>query len=388
LHQWGYGQEVSPTDQATQASDLPGQETFVPSASVSTPAGNLELQREATVSGPDVTLKQICRWSDSDAATFTPIADLTVLHLPNQVSFRTITVDDIRQTLHDSGVNIVSINFTGVASCAITRSDAQTTAQQQTVGQWIDSQQPTPAAPPASATAAPQTPVAVADPTFHTLRELLTTDLSQRLNIDSQVLQLTFSPADDKVLSLAEPLFKFDVGSRARALGNISWQVTIFANSSSKKIFINAVARQWEDQVIVARPVAAHQIFAAEDFATHRVLVDSLPERQLLRMDQCIGEQAAEDLAPGTIMTAPLVNAVPLIRAGQLVTVTLTHGTVQLRSVARAMEQGTRGQTIRVRNENSRDVLYVVVTGPQAAEMDQSADSSTEGDNASVSQAN
>ena len=40
-----------------------------------------------------------------------------------------------------------------------------------------------------------------------------------------------------------------------------------------------------------------------------------------------------------------------LVKSGQLVSVTLTQGAIQAKSVARAMEQGTIGQTIRVRNE-------------------------------------
>ncbi|HEX4053672.1 MAG TPA: flagellar basal body P-ring formation chaperone FlgA [Tepidisphaeraceae bacterium] len=384
LHQWGYGQEVAPpapSDQPAPApSDFTGDEKFVPSDSIGSPAGILELRQEASISGADVTLKQVCRWSDSDAAVFTPIADLTLVHLTGQVSFRTITIDDIRQTLHDSGVNIAMINFSGATSCNVTRSDAQVNPQQ-SLQQWIDSQQP--AAPKAANRPAPVPTAAAPDPTFHTLRELLASDLAQRLNIDPEQLQLTFSPENDKVLSLAEPIFKFDVRpSRARALGNVSWDVTVFAGPSSKKMTIPAVARAWENQLIVARPLAAHQILAATDFALHRALVDSIPDHQPLRMDQCVGEQAAEDLRPGVVMTAMLVDPVPLVRSGQLVTVTLTHGTVQLRSVARAMEQGTRGQTIRVRNENSRDVLYVVVTGPQEARFDEPATSDL------VSQAN
>lgn len=376
LRQWGYGQEVapaSPSDQtaSASASDFSGDEKFVPGDSVGSPAGTLELRQEASISGPDVTLKQVCRWSDADAAVFTPIADLTLLHLPDQVSFRTITVDDIRQTLHESGVNIAMIDFSGTTSCNVTRSDAQVDSHE-SLQQWIDSQRPgsaKPANPPI-----PAANVAVPDPSFHTLRDRLVSDLAQRLNLDPELLQLTFSPEEDKVLSLAEPVFKFDVSpSRARALGNVSWDVTVFAGTSSKKMTIAAVARAWENQVVVARPLAAHQVLAETDFALHRVLVDSIPDHQLLGLDQCVGEQAVEDLRPGAVMTALLVDPVPLVRAGQLVTVTLTRGTVQLRSVARAMEQGARGQTIRVRNENSRDVLYVVVTGPQEARLGEPA---------------
>jgi flagella basal body P-ring formation protein FlgA len=377
LHQWGYGQEVgsvaaSDAAAVTAMPDLPGGEKFVPDEANSTPAGTLELRQEASIYGADITLKQVCRWSDADAAVFTPIADLTLVHLPAGVSFRSITVDDVRQTLHGAGVNIAMINFSGVTSCAVTRSDAQTGDSQAAIQQWIDAQQPgsaKPANPPTQAQNA-----GAVDPSFHTLRDLLVSDLSQRMNILPESLQLTFSPEDEKVISLAEPCFRFDISpSRARALGNVSWEVKVLTDSSSKKMTINAVARAWEEQVIVARPLAIHKILSAADFTSRRVLVDSLSDHQLLTMDQCVGQQAATDLRPGVVMTAQLVDAVPLVKAGQLVTVNLTRGTVQLRSVARAMEQGALGQTIRVRNENTRDVLDVTVTGPQEARLGERA---------------
>ena len=85
---------------------------------------------------------------------------------------------------------------------------------QQTIQQWIDTQQPVAGAPrPCKLPATDAKP----DPNFHTLRDLLVADLSQRLGIPAETLQLTFSAQDDKLLSLAEPIFKFDVQpSRAR----------------------------------------------------------------------------------------------------------------------------------------------------------------------------
>jgi len=378
MHQWGFSQVISPDTSpeiatSNDLSDLPAaaEEKFVPNAEDSTPAGTLEVRQDATVSGPEVKLKQVCRWSDADAAVFTPIADTTLLQLSANDSFRAITVDEISQTLHEAGVNVAMINFAGAASCTIKRSDPQADPQQ-TVQQWIDTQQPVAGVP----TAAPSLATDVKpDPNFHTLRDLLVNDLSQRLNIPAETLQLTFSAQDDKLLSLAEPIFKFDVEpSRARALGNVSWQVTILTDSASKKVLLNAIARAWLDQVVVAQPLTMHKVLEAADFTTRRVLVDSLPERQLLHIDQCVGQEAAEDLKPGTIMTAQLVNAIPLVKPGQLVTINLRRGSVELRSVARAMEEGSLGQTIRVRNENTRDMLDVTVTGSQEARLGDGTD--------------
>ena len=212
--------------------------------------------------------------------------------------------------------------------------------------------------------------------------------MSQRLNIPADKLQISFSAQDEKVLTLAEPIFKFEISpSRARALGNVSWEVTISTDTASKKVTIQAVARAWQDQVIVARALSMHQPLSASDFTAHRVLVDSLPEHTLLHLDQCAGQEAAEDLQPGTVMTARLVNPIPLVKPGQLVTVNLRRGTIRLRAVARAMEEGSFGQTIRVRNENTRDVLDVTVIGAQEARLGEASDQ-TAGDQVAANQGN
>jgi len=64
-----------------------------------------------------------------------------------------------------------------------------------------------------------------------------------------------------------------------------------------------------------------------------------------------------------------LVQAVPLTRTGQFITITLNRGGVRIKTVARAMEEGSFGQTIKVKNEATRDVYQVVLTGPQEGSM-------------------
>jgi flagella basal body P-ring formation protein FlgA len=386
IRQWGYGQTVAapqasvvawPTDGTNAAAAAPGaalndandsaRDKFVPSASDSSPSGTLEVCREAVVSGADVKLKQVCRWADSDAAVFVPLAETTIAQLGSGRTSRIITVSDITQTLHDAGVNVAMINFAGAGQCEVSRSDAQTDGQQ-TVQQWLDAQ-------PAAAKASPGDGEPKTDPDYHPLRDLLVEDLADRLGIAVPDMQVTFGAQDEKLLSLAEPLFHFDISpSRARALGTVSWEVTVLAGTTSKRVTVSAVARAIENQVVVAEPIAAHTVLSAANFTTRRKLVDSAPGRQFLTLEQCVGQEAAEDLHPGTVMTSRLVMPAPMVKPGQLVTVNLRRGTIELRSVARAMEQGTMGQTIRVRNENTRDVLEVQVTGPKEARLGDTQD--------------
>ena len=62
-----------------------------------------------------------------------------------------------------------------------------------------------------------------------------------------------------------------------------------------------------------------------------------------------------------------MVDAVPLVRPGQLVSITVMQGMIQVKSVARALDTGCFGQTIRVKSESSREPFEVIVTGPQTA---------------------
>jgi flagella basal body P-ring formation protein FlgA len=380
MHQWGYGQEVPQSaagaEPLTVSPDMIEGQKFVPADRSAAVGGALELRAEATVTGNDVKLKQVCRWSDADAPLFASIADLTIAHLAEGTAFRVLSVDDIRQTLQDAGTNLAMINFVGQTRCTVTRSDAAVGAHD-AIDDWIaahDRSAPRPAIAAFPVTQPSAQPTAILasskdaqpDSPFHSLRDLLTTDLCQRLGVAADQIQMTFSPQDQKVLGLCAPLFKFDIQPRrAFNLGMVSWDVTVYSDSATKKITIIATARAWEDQVIVARPLAYKQLLRAEDFTTRRVLSEALPGQTLLRLDQCVGQQASGDFKPGAVMTARMVDPVPLVHAGQLVTVTLTQGSVQIRSVGRAMEQGSLGQSIKVRNETTRDVFDVTVTGPQ-----------------------
>jgi flagella basal body P-ring formation protein FlgA len=390
LHQWGYGAEVP----AAPASDAT--EKFVPGSARFVEGGTLELRGDAIIYGPEVKLKQICRWSDSDAQVFLPVADLVIARIDHGSPFRAITVDQIRTTLHDAGMNLAIVNFAGPISCTITRSDARydeqtalrlwaaakdgTGKDDAVTGGRGDGEKEKTDARTASDTIPPSprlpvTPSSSSSPSNESpaksLRTLLTEDLSVRLGIPVDKLEVTFNPADEKLLNLSEPLFKFNIQARrARDLGDVSWSVTVLSGTGSQKGVVNATARAWQNQIVLSKPITYGQVIQAGDVSERRVLSDQLPGDPLLEKAQVVGQQASRELKVGAVMSAHMVDAVPLAKPGQLVTITLTVGSVRVKTVARAMETGAYGQAIRVRNETTRDIFEVVLTGPQQGTMD------------------
>jgi len=218
FHQWGYGQTTD-----AQSTDVPAtqpqysDEKFVPGTQRFAMGATLELRSEATVIGGEVKLKQVCRWSDTDAPVFAPIADLTLMRLGQNVPFRTISIADVKSLLHDAGVNIAAINIVGAGSCTVGRSDVEFN-EGDALQKWLNAREGRagpndPAAPEQpladshgdAATASSTIPATqpAAKPQdegnpYHSLRQLLTQDLSVRLEIPVEQIQMTFRPQDER----------------------------------------------------------------------------------------------------------------------------------------------------------------------------------------------
>jgi flagella basal body P-ring formation protein FlgA len=383
LQQWGFGQDAPAQLQTAQPhfSD----ERFVPGTQRFDSGATIELRAEATVIGGEIKLKSICRWTDSDKSVLAPIGEMTLARFSNRTPFRSISVQEIKNTLQDAGVSLAAINFVGATACTVNRGDVEYD-EQQALQQWIDAKQTA----MADTSIQPSTqPVAAAlladriepdDKPVHTLRELLVQDIAERLNIPTETLQVTFRPQDEKALNLSQPQFKFDIQpQRVRDLGEVSWLVRLIADGNtagdgvasgaSQKIQISGTARAWQEQLVIAKPLPAKTILSDTDLIERRTLADHIPDQPLLTKSQAVGQQAARDLQAGIALTSRMVDPVQLIKPGQYVTIMLKQGSISLKTVAKSMESGSMGQTIRVKNEETRDVYQVTVTGPQSASL-------------------
>jgi flagella basal body P-ring formation protein FlgA len=411
---WARGEEPTPAAGVQFAQvpvELGGDEKFVPGGERFYSGATLELRPEVNVIGEEVKLKQVCRWSDADKGAFEPIADLVLLRLAKKSPYRTLTVREMRDTLHDAGVNLAVVRFAGATSCTVARTDVKFD-ERSALDQWIAAKDqlnskpgllespttqpvkasvmptaavtkaaPTEAAVPAAAISAPAARQAVAEAkAYRSLRDYLVAEVGERLNMPADQLQFHFNPADEKVLNLAEPHFEFNVNPpRNRNLGEVTWDVTIVANGTSQKTSLTANVKAWQSQLVVDKPLGYRQIIRDDDLVDRRTLVDRIGEDPLVTREQVVGQMAGRELRLGTVLTAKLIDPIILVKSGQLVSITLTQGTIRAKSVARATEQGTIGQTIRVKNEVTNNTFDVVVTGPQTARLPASGPSDRRG---------
>jgi flagella basal body P-ring formation protein FlgA len=372
-----------PTARADEAGNMQNtttktMETFVPPHRVD--VASVELLPEITSNSNEVTLKQLCNWPEGDSEVFAEFADLIIVRFEKDAAFTTIGVEQIQSILRDAGMNPASVNFSGAASCRVVRGDVKID-EAQALRDWMTDAEATTAIASNTRTttqAAPSDPPGVAKgdnapskpdiaPELRDLRARLIYDLSQRISISVDRLQVEFSAEDQKVLALPNSPSVSVEPQRANDLGNISWLVTTSLNGEAKRVRIAARARAWVDQVVCSRPLGLRQTISEADIETKRVLTDRLPQDALVTAEQVIGQQAARDLKVGSVITGKLLAPVELVRPGQLVTVFMRRGAIEVKSVARALQAGSAGQSVKVKNEATGDLFQVTLVGPQTA---------------------
>ena len=353
-------------------------ERYVPSEH--TPVSSIEMRDEATVATGNVTLKQICRWPDADAESFAAVADLIVLRLGDGKAFGTLSIDQLQSMLRDAGVNPSMVNFSGAATCTVSRSDVKLD-EGEALRAWVGTtdvamavigQQASEPDRPRSESSGPgtdhlSTSTASASKNTGDLRARLIEDAATRLALSVDTLQVDFRADDRKLLGLAAP-FEFTIEpQRYGDLGDTSWLVTITANEKSQRVRIVGTVRAWSEQLVLTKPLNLRQTISEADFEVKRVLAEKLGRDALATKDQAIGQQASRELRVGTVLTGKMLAPVEFARAGQLVTVLMRRGGVEVKSVATALQNGAGGDSIKVKNETTSQVFQVTLTGQQTA---------------------
>jgi flagella basal body P-ring formation protein FlgA len=84
-------------------------------------------------------------------------------------------------------------------------------------------------------------------------------------------------------------------------------------------------------------------------------------------VSQVIGQRAKRYLTAGSMIDPTLLESVPLVTRGQIVTVTAVSGAVQVVTTGKAMRDGLLGETVTVRASDREKLEFeAVVVGPGA----------------------
>lgn len=197
-------------------------------------------------------------------------------------------------------------------------------------------------------------------------REFLVSELAGRYLEEPEI---GIDPLDPRLrlTRCDEPLEAF-LPAGGKLMGNTSVGVRCHA-PKAWSLYVSAKISAYAEVLVAARVIPRSTHLAASDVTFERRNLSRLPYGYLTDVAELEGLMSTRRLNSGTVITPSSLKAAPMVKRGERVILSVDSGGLTIRAAGTAMQEGTRGQRIRVRNINSKRVVEGVIIGPGLVEV-------------------
>lgn len=319
-------------------------------------AGSIRVWPSAVVVEEQVRLADLCELRGFSAEEEKKLAGLVVAEAPVAGGSKFIHTEVIRNALADAGTNIALLTLSGAVECAISRPAA-------IAPHTADSDAR------ADRSAAGNTDIAGTKPGAQgrTLRQFVIDYFNNELARYDGRAEVTFDRSAEQILGLSDPQYEFVVQRRTgQPLGTVSMEIDVLSGGSRLQTIPLLVQLAMRREVVVARrTINQGATIAKSDVDLIALTFHRVDEPGMSEPAQAIGQRAKRVIPAGSYLTVEMLEKVPLVLRGQLVTLTSVEGAIAVVTTAKVMADGHLGQVVKVRSVDDRHVeMDAIVSGP------------------------
>jgi len=327
-------------------------------------AGRIRLWSSAVVVSDSIRLVDIAQVQGFDADEESRLAEVAITSAPSAGGSRIIHIEMVRTVLAAGGINMARVTFGGAVQCAVSRPS-------QPVSTLADSQTPMKRIGLDREVAA-GTDSGGARSGSNQKREEFTLRRAVQEFFDNEfaryggAAEVIFDHTDDQVLDLSGPAYEFKVRRRGGApLGLCTLEIDVVTNHRTIQTVPLVVQVTMLRKIVVAlRSINQGATVGPGDVEAVSMGFTRLDQLGLEDVTMAIGQRAKRFISAGSTIDLDVLEAVPLVLRGQLVTLNSTVGGVRIVTTAKAGSDGMLGATIKVRSVDDKRLEYdAVVVG-------------------------
>jgi flagella basal body P-ring formation protein FlgA len=141
--------------------------------------------------------------------------------------------------------------------------------------------------------------------------------------------------------------------------------IGVRCNAEKKwSIFTSAVIKNYQMIVISSQPIQRGEIITRQQLAIEKREVTHLRDDFVTQIEQVENKQATRQLNIGTVLSLRSLAEPRLIKRGDKVVISTTKSDFSIKMNGTAMMDGTKGQLIRIKNQNSGRIINATVIEP------------------------
>ena len=338
-------------------------------------AGSVRLWPSAAVVDDGVRLTDVSELSGFDPEVERTLCDLIVAEAPPAGGTRVLHLDLIRSALVAAGTNMATVTLRGATQCSVSRPSIPESPAPAKIlpvagsggpGRWAASGTcPRGVAPPVDS---PRTFPATAP----TLRQAVVNYFNLELERYGGRAEVIFDRSSAQVLDLSGPPYEFVIRRRKGSpLGLTSIEVEVLADGRVVQSVPLVVQVTMMRQAVAARrAINQDATVHPEDLGLVALSVTCLDRLGFDEIEMVAGQRARRFIPVGTLIEPGMLEEVPLVQRGELVTLASVVGGVRVVTTAKAAETGLRGELVKVRAVDRKGIEFdAVVVGPGAVEV-------------------
>jgi flagella basal body P-ring formation protein FlgA len=178
-------------------------------------------------------------------------------------------------------------------------------------------------------------------------------------------VDVRFNDTIRELLALTEPPYHFEIEPQQRTtnwIGLVGLKVKIYRNSDLLQTVPVLAQVQVKTEVAIAvRTINSKAKISKQDVEMSQREITSLDGKLVTCVEDITDQQARRMIPLGTMITTDMLEGVPLVKRGQLVSVLYNRSGLEIKLVGKAMQNGYRNEVVQVRNERSKEIFRAKV---------------------------
>jgi flagella basal body P-ring formation protein FlgA len=290
------------------------------------PGASIGIPSQAVVAGSQVTLADLHATVLASPVNTAKIKAMVVAAAPLPGKSRTITKAQIREHLLQAGFNPDLIKLDCPEEIQITRS-SNTIAGQEIIAAGVDY-----------------------------LRRQITVEK------DNALMVLPITAPHDIVVPVGKVDLVAETTGAVSGKTSASVRVCILLEGRPLQYAMVQYRLQLMGEVLVAsHEIARNTVLTSADMKLERRDLNSIKGSALSDPAELAGRRATRMLAAGTPLTDACTEPTPMVKKGQEVTVTVLASGIEVTAPGMALQDGAKGEIIRIRNLQSKDEFQAKV---------------------------
>jgi len=348
------------------------------SQSIALGAATARLWPTAVVVEDHIRVSDICELRGFDGDAEKRLASIVVTDSPSAGGSRLVHLDLVRSALTAAGANLAQVTMSGATQCAVSRPATPTPA---VVPPSPSRNQPTLRSSEFALRRSRRDVAAEEASPATTLRQTVVEHFQSEFARYGGAADVVFDRTSDQVLDLSGPAYGFKVRRRGmQPLGLCPLEVDVVANGRTVQTVPLVVQVTMVRKAVVARrTINLDATVTPGDVNLSSLTFTRLDELGLDDTALAVGQRAKKVITAGMLIESEMLESVPLVVRGQLVTLRSVAGGVRVVTTGKAGSDGRLGEVVKVRSVDDKRVEFdAVVVGPGQVQLGARAESGGE----------